>query len=100
VLYKDPNTGAPDIEATQPIQRPVRNSVDTSRGSIQRRGAREKKQQDAAIYKSTDEGSTWSAVEGKGLPTDPMGRMGVAVAPGTNGMQVYAIVAQGLFSLG
>src|SRR5262249_39643376 len=51
----------------------------------------------AAIYKSTDEGSTWKAVDGKGLPTAPMGRVGVAVAPGTNGMRVYAIMTQGLF---
>ncbi len=56
-----------------------------------------KKTQDAAIYKSTDEGDTWNAVEGKGLPTDPMGRIGVAVAPGAKGMRVYAIVTEGLF---
>ena len=36
-------------------------------------------------------------MEGKGLPTEPMGRVGVAVAPGTNGMRVYAIATQGLF---
>jgi photosystem II stability/assembly factor-like uncharacterized protein len=56
-----------------------------------------KTEQDAAIYKSTDQGSTWSVVEGKGLPTEPMERVGVAVAPGTNGMRVYAIATQGLF---
>jgi photosystem II stability/assembly factor-like uncharacterized protein len=56
-----------------------------------------KTEQDATIYKSTDQGSTWKATEGKGLPADPMGRVGVAVAPGTKGMRVYAIMTQGLF---
>ena len=56
-----------------------------------------KTEQDAFIYKTTDEGSTWNVVEGKGLPTEPMERVGVAVAPGTNGMRVYAIATQGLF---
>ena len=55
------------------------------------------RQQDATIYKSLDEGSTWSAVEGKGLPTEPMGRSGVAASPGPTGRQVFAIVAQGVF---
>ena len=59
--------------------------------------AKKSTEQNAAIYKSTDQGSTWKAVEGKGLPTEPMGRVGVAVATGTNGMRVYAIAAQGLF---
>jgi photosystem II stability/assembly factor-like uncharacterized protein len=54
-------------------------------------------EQNAGIYKSTDQGSTWKLVEGKGLPTEPMGRVGVAVAPGTDGLRVYAIMTQGLF---
>ncbi|HTZ96926.1 MAG TPA: hypothetical protein VMB18_11045 [Terriglobales bacterium] len=57
----------------------------------------EQKGQDAAIYQSTDQGFTWKVVDGKGLPSEPMGRIGIAVAPGTNGMRVYAYVRQGLF---
>ena len=45
----------------------------------------------AAIYKTTDEGETWMPVPGRGLPTDKVGRIGVAVAPG--GQRVFAIVA-------
>ena len=53
--------------------------------------------QNAAIYKSTDKGATWSPVGGKGLPEEAMGRIGVAVVPGSRGNKVFAIVAQGLF---
>ena len=56
-----------------------------------------KKEQDATIYRSADEGTTWTAVAGKGLPTEPMGRVGLAVAPGTNGMRVYAVTGKGLY---
>ena len=48
----------------------------------------------AGIYKTTDEGDTWTPVVGHGLPMEKLGRMGVAVAPG--GQRVFAIVsAQG-----
>lgn len=45
----------------------------------------------AGIYKTTDEGETWNPVAGRGLPTDKLGRIGVAVAPG--GQRVFAIIA-------
>ena len=44
-----------------------------------------------AIYKTTDGGDTWAPVPGKGLPTERVGRIGVAVAPG--GQRVYAIIS-------
>ncbi len=43
------------------------------------------------IYKSTDGGETWTKLEGHGLPTTPMGRIGLAVAP-SNGNRVYAVI--------
>jgi photosystem II stability/assembly factor-like uncharacterized protein len=51
--------------------------------------------EDAQIYKSTDEGSTWQPLAGKGLPEKQRGRIGVAVAPGDR--RVYAIMNQGFF---
>jgi photosystem II stability/assembly factor-like uncharacterized protein len=57
----------------------------------------DQKSQDAFIYKSTDEGSTWKAIDGKDLPSEPMGRVGIAIAPGTGGQRVYAYLRQGLF---
>ena len=44
-----------------------------------------------SIWKTTDGGETWKPVGESGLPTEKMGRIGVAVAPG--GERVYAIVS-------
>lgn len=97
-LYKDEETGVPDIAADPDNPSVLYASLWTRPDDpFSTDEPEKKKKQDAAIYKSTDQGSTWNAIEGKGLPTEPMGRVGVAVAPGTNGMRVYAIVTQGLF---
>ncbi len=45
------------------------------------------------LYKSTDEGKTWAELEGHGLPPKPYGRIGVSVATGSAGMNVYALVS-------
>jgi photosystem II stability/assembly factor-like uncharacterized protein len=58
---------------------------------------KEKPKQDGWIYKSMDEGSTWNIVAGHGLASEPLDRMGVAVAAGTHGRRVFAISGQGLF---
>ena len=39
----------------------------------------------AGIYKSTDQGLTWTSLTGHGLPDTGMGRIGLAVAAGTGG---------------
>jgi photosystem II stability/assembly factor-like uncharacterized protein len=44
----------------------------------------------SGLYKSTDGGANWQALT-KGLPTEGVGRIGIATAP-TNGSRVYAIV--------
>ncbi len=44
-----------------------------------------------AIYKTVDEGETWTKVTGQGLPSGPLSRIGVATAKG--GQRVYAVVA-------
>ncbi|HXR34069.1 MAG TPA: hypothetical protein VN830_10195 [Verrucomicrobiae bacterium] len=46
----------------------------------------------SGIYKSTDEGVTWTQLTGNGLPPGDWGRVGVAVAPGTRGRRVYALI--------
>jgi photosystem II stability/assembly factor-like uncharacterized protein len=45
-----------------------------------------------AIYKSTDGGTVWNPVTGGGLPEEEWGRVGLAVARGTNGQRVYALI--------
>jgi photosystem II stability/assembly factor-like uncharacterized protein len=44
-----------------------------------------------AIYKSIDQGQTWTRLSGHGLPKDPVGRIGLAVAPGAPNV-VYAVI--------
>jgi photosystem II stability/assembly factor-like uncharacterized protein len=52
---------------------------------------------DSQIFKSTDEGSTWQLLDGAGLPASNRGRIGVAVAAGTDGRRIYAVMNQGFF---
>jgi len=51
----------------------------------------------AGIYRSTDGGLTWTLLSGHGLPSRDLGRIGVAVAPRTNGRRVFAITTAGLY---
>jgi photosystem II stability/assembly factor-like uncharacterized protein len=51
----------------------------------------------ADIVKSGDGGSTWTPLASKGLPEKARGRVGVAVAPGTGGRRLYAILNQGFY---
>ncbi len=55
----------------------------------------------SGLYKSTDGGDTWSPVTGNGLPTGDWGHAGIAVARGTDGRRVYALIdaksASGLY---
>ncbi|MGA8224600.1 MAG: hypothetical protein WB780_23350 [Candidatus Acidiferrales bacterium] len=52
---------------------------------------------DAWLYKSTDEGSTWTQLPDTGLPTEAWDRTGIAVAPGNKGRRVFVITGPGLF---
>jgi len=49
------------------------------------------------IVKSGDGGSTWAPLASAGLPEKARGRLGIAVAPGTGGRRLYAILKQGFF---
>jgi photosystem II stability/assembly factor-like uncharacterized protein len=49
----------------------------------------------SGIYKSTDGGKTWTHLTGHGLPAGPLGRIGLAVAPGSRGARVYATIDAG-----
>ncbi len=52
---------------------------------------------ESQIFKSIDGGATWQQVSETGLPANPRGRIGVAVARGTSGKRIYAIMSQGFF---
>ncbi len=94
-LFKDAETGIGDLTADP-------DNPSNLYATLWRRPADpfdpgDRKGQDAWVYKSTDEGATWKVVEGKGLPSEPMGLLGIAVAPGTSGQRVYTYAKQGLY---
>lgn len=46
----------------------------------------------SGLYRSTDGGSTWKQIAGHGFPGGKLGRIGVAIARGTRGRRIYAVV--------
>src|SRR5581483_8932816 len=46
----------------------------------------------SGLFRSTDGGNTWQLLTGNGLPAGEWGRAGVAVARGTHGRRVYAVI--------
>lgn len=55
------------------------------------------KEATSEIVKSTDGGSTWTPLVSTGLPEKARGRLGIAVAAGTDGRRLYAVTDQGFF---
>jgi photosystem II stability/assembly factor-like uncharacterized protein len=91
VLYRDENTGAIDLAVDDANPQTVFASLWNARRPpwstyppLEGAGS--------GIYKSTDGGRTWTALNGGGLPEGQLGRIGLAVAPGSGGQRVYAIV--------
>ncbi|MBV8068472.1 MAG: hypothetical protein JO270_01105, partial [Acidobacteriaceae bacterium] len=46
----------------------------------------------SGVFRSTDGGSSWQQISGGGFPEAPIGRVGLAISPGTNGRRIYAVV--------
>ena len=89
VLYKDERSGAIELAADPDNPRTVFAAL----WEMQRRPwSMSSGGTGSGLYKSTDGGVTWSAVTGHGLPETVLGKIGVAVAAGTGGRRVYALV--------
>ena len=88
VLYKDNKTGAIDVvfdpnnanTLFASLWEVYRNPWSLNSGGP-----------GSGLYKSTDGGSTWTHIEGHGLPAGIMGRIGVSVS-GADSNKVYAMV--------
>ena len=92
VLYKDDTTGAVDLSFAADNPKIGYAALwyhyvkpGNARAQIEGTGG-------GGIYKTTDGGETWAPLTG-GLPTNGVGRIGVAVAPG--GQRAFAIIAAG-----
>jgi len=92
VFYKDDHTGATELIFDPGDSRTILAALRPMPS-----GLREKAPEDTMILKSGDAGETWSPVEGKGLPSERRGRIGLAVAPGLAGKRIFALLLQGLF---
>jgi hypothetical protein len=108
VLYKGDNIGAVNLvsDPDNPqtlfaglevyLTQPAGGRGGAGGGGGGRGGNGEPDTSGAGVYKSTDQGLTWSLLSG-GLPTSGTGRIGLAVAAGTNGKRVYAVMQNGMF---
>src|SRR5262245_1110110 len=91
VLFVDPNTGCSDVTMDPRNSRTVYAGMWTleihtwGRTSGGPRGG---------VYVSHDGGATWSKVVGHGLPTKPVGKVALAIAPSTPN-RVYALIETG-----
>ena len=61
------------------------------------RGAAPQGPNGTGLYKSTDQGITWTEIKGHGLPEPMTGRMAVAIAPNTHGQRMFVIGGFGLY---
>ena len=94
-LYKDDFAGVSDLCADPENPRNLYAAV--WHPADWRAGEDNPKSRDAWLFKSTDEGTTWSPLPDKGLPEGGWGRVGIAVAPGDRGRRLFAILTAGLF---
>ena len=88
VLYKDPDTGAIDLAADPDHPEVVYAALYQARRTAWEQYP-PSEGPGSGLYKSTDGGATWAPLVGHGLPTGPVGRIGLAVA---RGGRVYALI--------
>ncbi|HXJ14977.1 MAG TPA: hypothetical protein VNH19_22115 [Candidatus Limnocylindrales bacterium] len=88
VLFKDNRTGAIDIS----IDPHNPNVLFAALYQVQRTPwSLDSGGPGSGLYQSTDGGTTWKHLEGKGLPTSLLGRIGVSVS-GADSNRVYSLI--------
>jgi len=88
-LFKDNNTGAVDVAIDPANSRVVYASLWATRRTPWYTYA-PSNSPGGGIYKSTDAGATWTQLK-NGLPSEGIGRSGLAIAP-SNPRRVYAVI--------
>jgi photosystem II stability/assembly factor-like uncharacterized protein len=91
VLHVDQNTGCSDLamDPTNP------NILFAGFWQIEiRTWGRESGGPGSGIFKSSDGGLTWQRLQGNGLPTKPVGKVVLGIAP-SNPLHVYALIETG-----
>ncbi len=91
VLFVDDNTGAVDLAADPAVPDTIYAALWQVRYYPWLSYFTPNIGPGSGIYKSTDGGKTWTRLS-QGLPAGPMGRVGLAVAPGSRGARVYATI--------
>jgi len=87
-LFVDNDTGAADLATTPKSP----NTIYAAMWQYRRTGwSTTSAGSGSGLYKSTDGGATWQRLSGHGLPQEPYGRIGLAVAP-SNPNRVYALI--------
>ncbi|MBV9272069.1 MAG: hypothetical protein JO165_13325 [Candidatus Eremiobacteraeota bacterium] len=87
-LFVDNDTGAADLATS--VKTP--NTIYAAMWQYRRTGwSTTSGGAGSGLYKSTDGGSTWQRLSGRGLPQEPYGRIGLAVAP-SNPNRVFALI--------
>ena len=89
-LYKDPDTGAVDVQIDPENPQTVLAALVKDRRPPWSTYA--PSTSGGSIYKSTDGGATWTQITGGGLPSGEIGRIGLAIARGTAGKRIYALI--------
>jgi photosystem II stability/assembly factor-like uncharacterized protein len=89
VLFVDEDTGGADLAADPENPSIVYASLWSARNFPWLSYFRPDVGPGSALYKSLDGGRTWKRLTGGGWPTEPLGRAGLAAAPGG---RVYALV--------
>jgi photosystem II stability/assembly factor-like uncharacterized protein len=91
VLYKDPDTGAVDLAWAEEDPRTIYATLWNARRPPRIQYA-PNEGPGSGLYRSTDGGDHWTQLQGNGLPEGAWRRAGVAVARGTQGRRVYALI--------
>jgi photosystem II stability/assembly factor-like uncharacterized protein len=92
VLFVDENAGAVDLSSDPATPDVVFASTWQVRGHPWLSYFQPEIGLGSGIFKSLDGGKTWTRLTGHGLPTVPLGRIGLAVAPGSEGQKIYATI--------